>query len=386
MKTVYLDNAATTRAAPEAAAAAARAMLEDFGNPSSAHAPGRRAAEILENARADVAGVIGAAPENVIFTSGGTEADNLAIFLGTEARAGTGAKAGLHVITSLAEHDAVLRPAQSLARRGFDVTFLAPGASGAVPFADIAAALREDTVLVSLMLVNNETGAVNPVRETADEIARRALPALLHTDAVQGYGKLPYTLASLGADMVSVSAHKIRGAKGTGALITRKKLSPRPFLLGGGQERGMRAGTEALPAIAAFGAAARLAGVSLAENYARAEALNALAVSEITARLPDAVIISRGGSPYILSVSLPGRRAETLMNALDAEGIYVSRSSACKKGARSHVLEAMRLPPPVIDGALRVSFSSETTAEEVTYFAESFERISKSIFTKKRKR
>ncbi|MDR2420486.1 MAG: cysteine desulfurase [Oscillospiraceae bacterium] len=379
--TAYLDSAATTRVREEAAAAAMSAMREVFGNTSSSHLPGRRAAALLEKARADVAGVPGATPESVVFTSGGTEADNHAIIRGAESRA----RRGRHVITSLAEHEAVLRPMEQLASQGFDVTFLRPGPTGAVSFEDVADALREDTILVSLMLVNNETGAINPVGEIAGEIKRRGHGTLLHTDAVQAYGKLPMPSGTPGADLVSVSAHKIHGSKGAGALIIRPGVNIPPLILGGAQEGGLRPGTHALPAIAAFGEAARLAKSELRDNLARAETLKSLAVSEITARLPEAVIISpRGGSPYILSFSLPGHRAETLMNALDAEGIYLSRSSACKKGARSHTLEAMRLPPGVIDGALRASFSKDTTAEEVTYFAERLERVSKSVFTRKR--
>jgi cysteine desulfurase len=379
--TAYLDNAATTRVREEAAAAATSAMRETFGNTSSAHLPGRRAAEILERARADVAAAAGAAPESVVFTSGGTEADNHAVIRGAESRA----RRGRHIITSLAEHEAVLRPMERLAAQGFDVTFLRPGPKGAVSPEDVAAALREDTILVSLMRVNNETGAISPIAEIAGEIKRRGLGALLHTDAVQAYGKLPLPPAMFGADLVSVSAHKIHGAKGAGALVMRPGMKLPPLLLGGAQEGGLRPGTHALPAIAAFGEAARLAQTEARENYARAEALKALAVSELTSRLPETVIISPpGGSPYILSFSLPGHRSETLMNALDAERVYVSRSSACKKGARSHVLEAMRLPPDVVDGALRVSFSRDTAAEEVTYFAERLERASKSVFTRKR--
>ncbi|MDR0445976.1 MAG: cysteine desulfurase [Oscillospiraceae bacterium] len=377
---IYLDNAASTRVREEAADAALRAMREDFGNTSSTHLPGRRASDMLEQARASVASVVGAPTESVVFTSGGTEANNHAILQG----APTLSRRGRHIVTSLAEHDAVLRPIEHLASAGYDVTYLRPDKTGAVPFEEIAAALREDTILISLMLVNNETGAINPVSDVAAEIKRRNLSALLHTDAVQAYGKLPISFSALGADFMSVSAHKIHGAKGAGALIIRGGVRLPPLLSGGGQESGRRAGTHALPAIAAFGEAARLAGAELSDNYARALALRALAEAEITARLDDAVIISNGGSPYILSFSLPGHRAETLMNALDTEGVYVSRSSACKKGARSHVLEAMRLPTRVTDGALRVSFSRDTTAEEVTYFAECIQRISKSIYTRKR--
>ncbi|MDR0838298.1 MAG: cysteine desulfurase [Oscillospiraceae bacterium] len=376
---VYLDNAATTRVRPEAEEAALLAMREEYGNPSSTYALGRRAAETLENARADVASVVAADPEEIFFTSGGTESDNWAILGGAEAAK----RRGNHIITSLAEHPAVLRSAEKLTLQGYDVTFLRPDKSGVITVDALAGALRDDTALVSLMLANNETGAINPVAGYSAEIKRRGLKTLLHTDAVQAYGKLPVTVKTLGVDLMSVSAHKIYGCKGAGALYIRRGLKLPPLLVGGGQESNLRGGTQATPALAAFGAAARLAGVELERNYKHAAILKNLAATVITREIPDAVIISDGGSPYILSLSLPGHRSETLMSALETDEIYVSRSSACKKGAVSHVLQAMSLPPAVIDGALRVSFSRDTTEEEVLFLAEKLKTAAETLFRRR---
>lgn len=375
-KMIYLDNAASTRVSAEAAAAAANAMLEVFGNTSSTHAAGRRAAELLEKSRLQVASALGSSPREIYFTSCGTEADNLALHSAVSSKN----RAGNHIITSLSEHYGVLKYMQELERQGFEVTYLKPSVFGGISADAVASALREDTALVSIMLVNNETGAINHVGDYAAEIKRRGFKTLLHTDAVQGFGKLPLSVKSLGADMISVSAHKLHGAKGSGALYSRVRLSP--MLFGGGQEGGFRSGTQALPAIAAFGVAAEAAAQSLGGNLLHVTELRDYCTSRMT-ELGVQVISAPDACPYILSISLPGHRSETLMNALDADGICVARSSACKKGARSHVLEAMGLPAAVIDGALRISFSRETVRGEIDAFAESLEKISKSLFRRR---
>ena len=375
---IYLDNAATTRVCSAAAKAAVLAMTETYGNTLSTHAMGRAAAETMELARGNVAALMGAKPSEFCFTSGGTEADNMALF----GAVGSKNRAGNHIITSACEHYAVLKSAQELEKRGFEVTYLTPDKDGVITPESLANTLRDDTALVSVMLVNNETGAVNPVAEYAAEINRRGSKTLLHTDAVQGFGKLPFTAKSLGADLISVSAHKIHGAKGAGALYIKNGVKLTPQTYGGAQENGMRPGTHALPAIAAFGEAARLAVQSIESNYRHVSELRNHAVSRLLS-LGVQIISTPQASPYILSISLPGYRSETLMNALEQDGICVARSSACKKGARSHVLEAMGLPPKVIDGALRVSFSHETTIAELDFFAESLDKISKSLFRRK---
>ncbi|SHI10627.1 cysteine desulfurase [Sporobacter termitidis DSM 10068] len=374
--TVYFDNAATTRVRDEARDAMVRMMSDNYGNPSSPHAMGRRARAALDEARKSVAGALGADAEEAYFTSGGTEADNWAVLGGAELNA----RRGKHIITTLIEHDAVRKPASLLESRGWDVTRLTPDKAGRISLDDFAAALREDTALVSVMLVNNETGAINPIPEMAREIKRCGLPALLHTDAVQGFMKVPFTVKSLGADLVTVSAHKIHGPKGAGALFVKKGVRLPPLIVGGGQEKEKRSGTEALPSIVGFGEAARLATLEKAENAAHARALYDFTAALLREKLPGAVILSAGDSPYILSLSLPGYKSEVLMNFLEAADIFVAKSSACKRGARSHVLEAMKMPNDIIDGALRVSFSRYSTQDEAAYFVDKLREATEKLY------
>jgi len=372
---IYFDNAATTRVRDEASDAVLRAMREEYGNPSSSHTLGRSAAALLADARANVADALGARPDEVYFTSGGTEADNWAVFGSAEMLA----RKGKHIISSVIEHDAVIRSLQKLETAGWDVTYLAPDSDGRIPVDEFAAALRADTVFASVMLVNNETGAVNPVAEYAKEIKRRGSGTILHTDAVQGLCKIPFTVKETGADLVTVSAHKIHGPKGIGALYIRSGLKLQPLILGGGQENGKRAGTEALPAIAGFGAAAVLGMRELKETSARARSIREYTATRLTEEIPESLTIGAGDSPYILSISLPGYKSEVLMTCLESEGIYVSKSAACKKGARSRVLEAMRLKNDVIDGALRISFSRYSTKEDAEYFIQTLKKTSRAI-------
>ncbi len=360
---IYLDNAATTRVCPEAADMAYRVMTEQYGNPSSTHARGREAKKLLDAARRELALCLGCQPKELAFTSCGSEADNWALLSGAWAASARGG----HVISSMAEHDAVRKSLDELERRGYEVTRLPPDPSGAVPVQAVLDALRPDTVLVSLMLVNNETGAVNDIPGLARALKKAAPKVLLHCDAVQGFLKVPFTVKSLGADMVAISGHKIHAPKGIGALYIRSGLHLRPLILGGSQEDGRRAGTEAMPAICAFGEAARLGRALMAESTERMAGLRQRAVSRLLAENPGLVVIG-GGAPHILCVSLPGYRSEVLMSVLESRGISVSKSSACKKGGRSHVLEAMGLPAPVIDGALRLGLSRYTTAEELDAF------------------
>ena len=360
---IYLDNAATTRVCPEAADMAYRVMTEQYGNPSSTHARGREAKKLLDAARRELALCLGCQPKELAFTSCGSEADNWALLSGAWAASARGG----HVISSMAEHDAVRKSLDELERRGYEVTRLPPDPSGAVPVQAVLDALRPDTVLVSLMLVNNETGAVNDIPGLARALKKAAPKVLLHCDAVQGFLKVPFTVKSLGADMVTISGHKIHAPKGIGALYIRSGLHLRPLILGGSQEDGRRAGTEAMPAICAFGEAARLGRALMAESTERMAGLRQRAASRLLAENPGLVVIG-GGAPHILCVSLPGYRSEVLMSVLESRGISVSKSAACKKGGRSHVLEAMGLPAPVIDGALRLGLSRYTTAEELDAF------------------
>ena len=356
----YLDNSATTRVCPEAAEAAMLAMTEIYGNPSSTHTKGREAKQLLDKSRKQVADALGCTAQELVFTSCGSESDNWAILNGAELMR----RKGMHIISSQVEHDAVRKSLDELERRGFEVTRLKPDEAGAIPVQAVMEALRPDTVLVTLMLVNNETGAVTDIGAIARAMKKAGSQALLHTDAVQAFMKLPFTVKSLGADLVSVSGHKIHAPKGIGALYIKNGVKLKPYLLGGGQENGRRAGTEAMPQIAAFGAACQAAREHLQENYERMAALRQLAIDALRRDIPELVVIG-GGAPHILSISLPGWRSEVLMNYMEAQEIYVSKSSACKKGGRSHVLEAIGLAPKVIDGAIRIGLSRFTTQEDI---------------------
>lgn len=366
---IYLDNAATTRVCTEAADIAYKVMTDCYGNPSSTHTKGRDAKAYLDTARAQIASALGCSASEVYFTSCGSESDVWAITRGAE----SAARRGRHIISSAVEHDAVRKTLEELESRGFEVTYLSPEKDGSVSADAVKAALREDTILVTLMMVNNETGGITDIAAIAKMLKGCGSKALLHTDAVQGFMKMPFSAKKLGADMISISGHKIHAPKGIGALYIKTGVKIKPLIRGGAQEGGMRAGTEAMPQIAAFGKAAEIAFSGMKDNCDTMASLRALAMSTICADIPEAQIIG-GGAPHILSVSLPGWRSEVLMNFLEAEGIYVSRSSACKKGGRSHVLEAMRLPAQVIDGAIRVSFSRYNTEDDVLALCSALKR------------
>ena len=356
----YLDNAATTKVCDEAAQAALAAMTENYGNPSSTHTKGREANRLLEKARKQVSAALGCTPGELIFTSCGSESDNWAIIHGAEVMK----RRGKHIISSAVEHDAVRRSLDELESRGFAVTRLAPDEKGGISVDSVVSALRDDTILVSLMLVNNETGAVTDISSIARAVKKACPAALVHTDAVQGFMKVPFSAKTLGADMISISGHKIHAPKGIGARYIKNCVKLKPFIVGGSQETGRRAGTEAMPQIAAFGAACEIAQAGMAENIARMQSLRERAVQRLSREIPELVLIG-GGSPHILSISLPGWRSAVLMNYLEAKEVYVSRSSACKKGGRSHVLEAMGLSSRVIDGAIRIGLSRFTTEEDI---------------------
>ncbi len=356
----YLDNSATTRVCPEAAQAAMDAMTICFGNPSSTHTVGREAKKLLDRSRKSIANALGCTSAELVFTSCGSESDNWAVIAG----AGTMRRKGRHVISSEAEHDAVRRSLDLLEEQDYEVTRLKPERNGAVSVEAVREALREDTILISLMLVNNETGAVTDIAGISHAVKEAESPALIHTDAVQAFMKIPFTPIGLGADLVSISGHKIHAPKGIGALYVRKGLRLKPLIVGGGQEDGRRAGTEAMPQIAAFAAACEAALPALQENAERMAGLRKEIIMRLQEEIPGIIVIG-GGAPHILSLSLPGYRSEVLMNFLEAREIYISKSSACKKGGRSHVLEAMNLDAKTIDGALRIGLSRFTTQEDM---------------------
>ena len=371
---IYLDNAATTAVCPEAAEAALDAMTVHYGNPSSTHRLGREAKKILDGSRAKIARALGCAAEELYFTSCGSEGDNWAIVRGAEYNA----RRGKHVISSTVEHSAVLKSLEYLEAHGYEVTRLKPQPDGSISAESVLAALRPDTCLVTLMLVNNETGAVTDIAGIAKAVKAQNSNTLVHTDAVQAFLKVPFSAKTLGADMITVSGHKIHAPKGIGALYIRKGLNLPPYIMGGGQENNKRAGTESLPLIAAFGAAAETAWKDFPSYGLRLAALRGHVIERLTAENEQLLVLG-GGAPQILSISLPGWRSEVLMNWLEAKDIFVSKSSACKKGGRSSVLEEMGLSAPVIDGALRVSFSRFTTLDEADAFCDALREARETL-------
>lgn len=361
---IYFDNAATTRPCPEAVAAVQEALTVCWANPSALYRPGAEAKRRLEQARADVAAAMGADAKRVFFTSGGTEADNWAITSAVRRLR----KRGGHIISTAAEHHAVLNPLKRLEADGFSVTYLQPGADGAVTLDALREALRPDTILVTVMLVNNESGAVMPISQMAALTRRLSPNALFHTDAVQGLFKVPFRAKTLGADLISVSGHKVAGPKGAGALYVRPGLPLPPLLLGGGQEQDFRSGTEAVPAILGFGAACRTRLPRVQEDIAHMTRLRDLC-RDMLSQIPGVVLLGSGTAPHIVGFSVPGHRSQELINRLQDREIYVSAGSACAKGRRSHVFQEMGFSNEVIDGAVRVSFCPENTEDEVRTLA-----------------
>ena len=358
---IYLDNSATTKPCKEAVEAMMDAMTRGWGNPSALYGFGIDAAHGLRNARTKVAAALGAEPDRVFFTSGGTEADNWAVF-GTVKRLG---KRGKHIITTAIEHHAILNCMKELEAQGFEVTYLQPDETGTVTLAALREALRPDTILVSVMMVNNEVGSVMPIQQMAKLTKRMCPNAIFHTDAVQGFLKVPFSAKTLGADLISISSHKVHGPKGCGALYISPRLKSFPALLqGGGQEGGFRSGTEGTPAIFSFAAAAEAGAATFKADIAHEKQLLSGLVDKIS-ELDGIVINGCHEAPHILSLSIPGVPTQNTINILQDHGICVSAGSACAKGHRSHVLEAMNLKPEIMDGSFRVSLCRDTTEEEL---------------------
>ena len=362
---IYLDNSATTKPCAEAVAAITGALTEGWANPSALYNFGFDAAKALRGARHQVAAAMGAEPDRVFFTSGGTEADNWAIF-STAKRYG---KKHKHIITTAIEHHAILNCMKELESQGFEVTYLQPDSEGRITLADLKAALRKDTILVSVMMVNNEVGSVMPIAQMAKLTHKMCPDAIFHTDAVQGFLKVPFSAKTLGADLITVSSHKVHGPKGAGALYICPRLKSFPALLiGGGQEGNFRSGTEATPAILGFGAACAAVSATFKEDSAREQALIAYLVEKLQDK--DGIVINGcHEAPHILSLAIPGVPTQNTINILQDHSICVSAGSACAKGHRSHVLEAMGVKAEVMDGSFRVSVSRETTQAELDELA-----------------
>lgn len=370
----YLDHAATTAVLPEAAQLACKVMTEQFGNPSSVHKMGIEASGILETARRQVAAILNAEPSEITFTSCGTEATNMAI-TGACRRRGK----GKHIITTAIEHSATLNTVKRLEQEGFAVTYLEPDADGHISVSDLRDAVRPDTILLTCMLANNEVGTILPVKEFGKILRKKAPNALFHIDAVQGLARIPIKPKLWNADFISVSGHKIGAPKGIGALYIKKGVRIAPLMLGGGQERGMRPGTEALPNIAAFGEACRLRLAQMEDNYAVVEKLSEQLKSGIAERFPWAVYNGTPDMPHVVNVSFPGCKSEVMLRVLEMHDVYVSSGSACAKGKASHVLAAMKVDHARIDSALRISFAPSNTAEDVAALLDALEEGTKRL-------
>ena len=370
----YLDYAATTPVPLPVAEAMMKVLTEDFGNPSAQYPLGRAARDLVEESRAAVAAALGARPQQLIFTSCGTEGDNWAI----RAALWQNRRVGRHIVATAVEHSAVLQCLKALEQEGYEVTLVKPDSTGRITAEQMAAALREDTALVSMMLVNNETGVRFPVEAVA--AALRGRPTLLHTDAIQGFLKVPFTAASLGADLITLSGHKIGGPKGIGALYWGGKMkSPRPLLYGGGQEQNLRSGTEPTAQIAGFAAAVGRRKETMEADVAHMAECRAYAL-ERTADIPGLVQVGAGTAPHILSLSLPGYPSQNIVSDLGEQGICISAGSACHKGKLSHVLTAMGLPKKVAAGTIRVSFGPQTTREDIDAFVGALRAHQKNRF------
>ena len=377
MQRVYLDNAATTKVDPKVVEVMTLALRDNFGNPSSIYAEARTAKKSLEEARTQVAALIKAKPEEIIFTGGGSEADNLALCGIAEAYE----KKGRHIITSQVEHHAVLHTCEYLQKRGFDLTYLPVDEFGLVSPEDVKAAIRPDTILISIMYANNEVGTIMPIREIGT--VAREHKILLHTDAVQAAGHVDIDVERDGIDLLSLTAHKIHGPKGVGALYRRKGVRLLPLIHGGGQERGFRAGTENLPGAVALGKACELAAAGFQENNARMKELRDCLIDGIFEKIP---YVKLNGHPEKrlsnnVNVSVRYIEGEGMLLRLDMAGIAASSGSACTSGSLdpSHVLLAMGLDHATAHGSLRLTLSHETTKEEVDYLLEKLPEIAEFL-------
>ena len=369
MRQIYLDHASTTPVRPEVVEAMAPYFTEHFGNPSSIYPLGQEASDAVAAARESLAGLIGAAPREIFFTSGGTESDNWAI----KGFARANAAKGRHIITSAIEHHAVLHTCQALEREGFEVTYLPVDEHGLVSVEDFKAAMRPDTILASIMFANNEIGTIEPVRQLA--AAAHEANVIFHTDAVQAFGHEPIDVNELGIDMLSASSHKIYGPKGVGLLYVRKGVKLQNLLDGGQQERGRRGSTENVPGIVGFARAAELAADELAPEHNRQLALRDHAIRRILAEIPSAKLNGSWESRLANNVNFSFEfiEGEGMLLQLAARGICVSSGSACTSGSLdpSHVLLAIGLPHEIAHGSLRLTLGRDTTLEDVDFAVDS---------------
>ncbi len=370
----YLDNSATTRCSDRACQLMVDLLTKDYGNPSSLHMKGIEAERFVETAKKKIAKTLRESEKEIIFTSGGTESNNLAIIGAAMANR----RAGNHIITTSIEHASVENPMEFLKEQGFDITYLSVDENGIISLEELEEAVTEQTILVSMMQVNNEIGAIEPVAEAAELIKKKNPDTLIHVDAIQSYGKMYIYPKKLGIDMLSVSGHKIHGPKGSGFLWVKEKTKLKPLILGGGQQKGMRSGTENVPAIAGLGEAAEEIYENLDEKRAHLYGLKQRFIDGIE-KLEGTHVNGKTGedsAPHIVSVSFEGIRSEVLLHSLEDRGIYVSSGSACSsnnhagKQKGSKTLRNIHLKENLLDSTLRFSFSVHTTEEEIDYALE----------------
>ena len=370
----YLDNSATTQCEKQVAELVTQVMLEDYGNPSSMHLKGVEAEKYIKKATTGIAKTLKAKEKEIIYTSGGTEADNMALIGVAMANKRT----GNHIVTTEVEHAAIHATTAYLEELGFEITKLSVDKEGIISLEELRSVLRPDTILVSIMHVNNEVGAVQPVEEAGKIIKEISPKAYFHVDAIQSYGKLKINPKKMNIDLLSVSGHKLHGPKGVGFLYVHEKVKIKPIIFGGGQQSGMRSGTENVPGIAGLGLACEMAYENLEEKIAKLSELKKYFCEEIL-KLPEVKINGNweNTAPQIVSVSFAGVRSEVMLHTLEDKGIYVSAGSACSsnKPAPSKTLLAMKVPKEELEATVRFSFSYHTTKEELEYTLESLKEV-----------
>lgn len=367
---IYLDNSATTKVCREAADAMMKMLTENYGNPSSLHSKGVEASKALESARETIANALLCSKDEIFFTTSGTTANNTAIFGAVNANK----RKGNRIITTSLEHPSVSECMKRLEEQGFEVVRLKPDMNGAFSPMELMNAINSKTILISIMAVNNEIGTVNPINQIKAAVKMANSGALIHVDAVQGFGKIPLNPGKSGIDLMTVSSHKIHGPKGAGALYIKKGVKIQPHVVGGGQEKGIYSGTEAMPAIIGFGAAVKSLP-NLTTELADVKAVRDHFVREVT-KIGGVHINSPADAlPYIINLSVLGVPSQTIVNSLSEYGIYVSAGSACKKGHRSEVLTAIGLDGKRIDSAIRISLSRFTTMHDMDEVVKALDKI-----------
>lgn len=371
---IYLDNSATTKVCREAADAMTDMLINNYGNPSSLHRKGVEASMALEKARGYIADELSCSKDEIFFTTSGTTANNTAIF----GAAAANKRKGNRIITTSLEHPSVNEAMKRLEQQGYEVIRLKPDSNGAFSPIQLMNAINQNTVLISVMAVNNEIGTINPITQLKTAVKRANSQAIIHVDAVQAFGKIPLNPSKAGIDLMTISSHKIHGPKGAGAVYVRKGLNITPYVVGGGQEKGVFSGTEAMPAIVGFGEAVRCLP-ELTKEYEKVKRIRDSFIKDVTTIGGVHINSAPDSLPYIINMSVLGVPSQTMVNALSEKGIYISAGSACKKGHRSEVLSAIGLDPKFIDSAIRISLSRYTTADDMKQVTQAIDSIVKRI-------